>query len=60
VPQGAGRELWEYDAAGISYLIEGGKVLKTVRSSGTEEGDVDPGAVPAGDPGSRPTAVEGQ
>jgi hypothetical protein len=29
--QGPGRELWEYDAAGVTYLIEQGKVLETRR-----------------------------
>jgi len=29
IPQGGGRELWEYPAAGVSYLVEGSKVLET-------------------------------
>lgn len=47
-PQGAGRELWEYDAAGVSYLIEGAKVLETRRSTATADPE-DP-AVQVGDP----------
>jgi hypothetical protein len=31
VAQGAGRELWEYDSAGVAYLVEGPKVLETRR-----------------------------
>ena len=34
-PQGSGRELWEYDAAKVAYLIEGSKVVETHRLSGT-------------------------
>ncbi len=30
-PQGAERELWEFDAAGVAYLVEGQKVLETRR-----------------------------
>jgi len=30
-PEGAGRELWEFDAAGVAYLVEGQKVLETRR-----------------------------
>jgi hypothetical protein len=49
VPQEPGRELWEYDAAGVVYLIEGGKVLETRRDSGLQGSGAESGAVPAGD-----------
>jgi len=32
VPQDEGRELWEYDAAGVAYLVESGRVLSTRRT----------------------------
>lgn len=60
VPQGPGRELWEYDAAGIAYLIEGGKVLETRRDFGAEESGADDGAVPVGEPPARPDEGEGR
>jgi len=60
VPQGPGRELWEYDAAGIAYLIEGGKVLETRRDIGTGESGADGGAVPAGEPPAQPGEGDGR
>lgn len=50
VPQGPGQELWEYDSAGIAYLIEGEKVIETRRSQGAGESGTDDSAVPARDP----------
>jgi hypothetical protein len=46
-PQGEGRELWEFDAAGVAYLIEGSKVLETRRIPKSGPGPFpDDGAVP--------------
>jgi hypothetical protein len=42
-PQDAGRELWVYERAGVSYLIEGTKVLETRRAPRS-------GAAPAAQP----------
>jgi len=36
VPQDEGRELWEYDAAGVTYLVESGRVLSTRRTGVTQ------------------------
>lgn len=36
-PQGADRELWEFDAAGVAYLVEGQKVLETRRLAATAQ-----------------------
>lgn len=60
VPQGPGRELWEYDAAGIAYLIEGGKVLETRRDFEAGESESDGSAIPAGDPPARPVEGDGR
>jgi hypothetical protein len=60
VPQGPGRELWEYDAAGIAYLIEGGKVLETRRDFEAGESESDGGAIPAGDPPAHPGEGDGR
>jgi hypothetical protein len=60
VPQGLGRELWEYDAAGIAYLIEGGKVLETRRDFEAGESESDGGAIPAGDSPSHPGEGDGR
>ena len=32
--EGEGRERWEYDTAGVTYLVQGSKVLETRRSGG--------------------------
>jgi hypothetical protein len=58
VPQEPGRELWEYDAVGVAYLIEGSKVLETRRDSGMTGSGAEPGAVPTSD--SPPRAPGGE
>jgi hypothetical protein len=58
LPQGPGRELWEYDDARVSYLIEGGKVLETRHDTAPQGAGADGGEVPAGGPESRPPEVE--
>ena len=33
-PEGPGRELWTYDKAGVSYVVEGARILETRRLPG--------------------------
>jgi len=55
VPQSPGRELWEYDAAGIAYLIEGAKVIETRRDYSAGDN-----AVPANDASKIPQEGDGR
>ncbi len=49
-PQGQGRELWEYDAAGVSYLLEDGMVLETRRTRSVQSDNAGQAEVPTSDP----------
>jgi len=55
VPQSPGRELWEYDEAGIAYLIEGSKVIETRRDHSAGGS-----AVPANDASKIPQEGDGR
>ena len=43
IPQDEGRELWEYDPAGVSYLVESGRVLSTRRTGAAQTPVLDDG-----------------
>jgi hypothetical protein len=43
---GEGRELWVFEAAGVSYVIEGEKVVETRKTDGGQSGSTAPGASP--------------
>ncbi|HET6278926.1 MAG TPA: carboxypeptidase-like regulatory domain-containing protein [Candidatus Polarisedimenticolia bacterium] len=60
VPQSPGREVWEYDAAGIAYLIEGEKVVETRRDHGARRSGVDGAAVPVNDAATNPKEGDGR
>jgi hypothetical protein len=43
---GEGRELWVFEAAGVSYVIEGEKVVETRKTGGARSGTAAPAATP--------------
>ena len=60
VAQHPGRELWEYDAAGIAYLIEGEKVIETRRDHGAGRSGADGTAIPTSDSATNPQEGDGR